>query len=147
MPLQGEKLTKEIERELMLMLASGYKNAPISPAALHKRLIAKRVIKGKLSSLSSRRDLINRYADLQMDRAGIKTPCQKENAKNSRTRSGYKQRYEDAKIEIRELRDKLDANTSTLIDLVRHIEETSPIPVESLLASHLIAAYVERPGA
>src|SRR5690606_34383273 len=73
MALQGEKLTQAIEHELMLMLASGYEEAPITPASLHKRLVAKAIIKGKLSSLSSRRPLIDRYANLQMERAGIKS--------------------------------------------------------------------------
>lgn len=143
MPLQGEKLTQAIERELMLMLASGYDEAPITPAALHKRLIAKTIIKGKLSSLSSRRPLIDRYANLQMERAGLKSSRDKKNARQGRTRAGYKQRYEESQVEIQALKSKLDGNISTIIDLVRFIESTSPIPVERLLAPYLLEAYVE----
>ncbi|GBO90368.1 hypothetical protein [Marinobacter salsuginis] len=146
MALQGEKLTKAIEHELMLMLASGYEEAPITPAALHKRLVAKTIIKGKLSSLSSRRPLIDRYANLQMERAGIKSARDKTSAKQGRTRAGYKQRYEDSQLEIKALKSKLDRNVSTIIDLVRHIESTSPVPVEKLLAPHLLEAYVGYKG-
>lgn len=147
MALQGEKLTQAIEHELMLMLASGYEEAPITPAALHKRLVAKAIIKGKLSSLSSRRPLIDRYANLQMERSGIKSARNKNSAKQGRTRAGYKQRYEESQLEIRALKSKLDGNISTIIDLVRHLESTSPVPVEKLLAPHLLEAYVERNGA
>ncbi|NYT73783.1 hypothetical protein HZU72_15310 [Halomonas sp. QX-2] len=144
MSLQGEKLTQAIERELMLMLASGYDESPITPVALHRRLITKGTIKGKLSSLSSRRQLIDRYANLQMERAGFKTCIEKENSRSARTRSGYKQRYEEAQTEISTLKRKLDGNISTIINLVRYIETTSPIPVESLLAAHLVRAYVDK---
>lgn len=147
MSLQGEKLTQAIERELMLMLASGYEEALITPAALHKRLVAKTIIKGKLSSLSSRRPLIDRYANLQMERAGLKSSREKNKEKRGRTRAGYKQRYEDRQAEIKALKSKLDGNMSTIIDLVRHIESASPVPVEKLLAPHLLEAYVERSGA
>ncbi|MDK8465472.1 hypothetical protein [Marinobacter sp. SS13-12] len=146
MALQGEKLTQAIEHELMLMLASGYEEAAITPASLHKRLVAKTIIKGKLSSLSSRRPLIDRYANLQMERAGIKGAREKSSAKRGRTRAGYKQRYEEAQAEIRVLKNRLDGNISTILDLVRYIESTSPIPVEKLLAGHLLEAYAHSHG-
>lgn len=76
-----------------------------------------------------------------MERAGIKSSREKDKAKRRRTRAGYKQRYEEAQAEIQVLKSRLDENISTILELVRYIESTSPIPVEKLLAGHLLEAY------
>ncbi|TBT68756.1 hypothetical protein D5E73_03555, partial [Vibrio parahaemolyticus] len=59
--IQGKELDAYIKAELQAMLREGLEKSPIQPSTLHARLKAKGIIKGGVSTLTTRRDIINEY--------------------------------------------------------------------------------------
>ena len=69
--LSGEALNEAIESELRAMVREGYQLSPISNKSLHIRLKEKGIITGAVSTLTSRRDIIEHYKKMQLGKVRI----------------------------------------------------------------------------
>lgn len=143
MPLRGSALDNYIERELVVMLAEGIENSPISPKALHKRLFNKGIIKGRLSTLSSRKKLIAEYRTKQIERAGLSAQAKRALIKG-RNKEYYKDRYKSKCEKVDELESELSRNTAFLVDLLMELESKSTVPIEHLLSPHLVKKKMKK---
>lgn len=59
--IQGKELDAYIKAELQAMVQEGLEKSPIQPSTLHARLKAKGIVKGGISTLTSRKIIINNY--------------------------------------------------------------------------------------
>ncbi|WP_282177343.1 hypothetical protein [Vibrio nereis] len=135
--MKGAELTREIEKELIRMIDEGYQNSPISQASLAKRLIYKKVISGK-STLTSRKDLIEQYAQKQIDAlSGEFKKSAKQGSNQSRAdliRANAALRKEKA-----EAQKQVEQNTVVLINIIKYIRlKTKAQNIERVLSPHLI---------
>lgn len=139
MVLRGKKLDEVIEKELQLMLLEGYENSPISNSSLHKRLLNKCYINGGLSTLSTpdRKKLINRYISEQIQPLGFNSK-EKQLYVNKKTRQAFVNDNKRLKARVAELEDQLNQNTETLIRIIQEVKLKTDIPIDHLLANHLI---------
>ena len=137
--MRGKELNTLIEHELQLMLVEGFDKSPISAKALHIQLKAKGIVNGGLSTLSSleRKRLIAAYVDQQLGPLNLR-PKEKQQYVNRKTRQALLARNQQLQAEVSELRDQLAQNTLSLIEIVKAVKINSVIPVESLLANHMI---------
>ncbi|KHN52981.1 hypothetical protein OI69_07265 [Pectobacterium fontis] len=137
--MRGKELDTLIEHELQLMMIEGFDKSPISAKALHTRLKEKGILNGGLSTLSSleRKRLIAAYVDQQLNPLNLR-PKEKQQYVNRKTRQALLARNQQLQKEINELRDKLAQNTTALIAIVKAVKINTTIPVESLLAPHVI---------
>ncbi|MEI7239996.1 hypothetical protein WCU73_00150 [Pectobacterium brasiliense] len=137
--MRGKELDTLIEHELQLMMIEGFDKSPISAKALHTRLKEKGILNGGLSTLSSleRKRLIAAYVDQQLNPLNLR-PKEKQQYVNRKTRQALLARNQQLQKEINELRDQLTQNTVALIAIVKAIKINTTIPVESLLAPHVI---------
>ena len=136
--MRGKELDTLIEHELQLMLVEGFDKSPISAKAPHIRLKAKGIVNGGLSTLSSleRKRLIAAYVDQQL---GPLNHGQKKNSNTSTVKPvrPLLARNQQLQAEVSELRDNC-AKYLSLIEIVKAVKINSVIPVESLLAKHVI---------
>ncbi|MGC6575075.1 hypothetical protein ACP0GP_25875, partial [Escherichia coli] len=65
-------------------------------------------------------------------------PKEKQQYVNRKTRQALLARNQQLQAEVSELRDQLAQNTLSLIEIVKAVKINSVIPVESLLANHMI---------
>ncbi|MBX9444841.1 MULTISPECIES: hypothetical protein [Pectobacteriaceae] len=137
--MRGKELDTLIEHELQLMMIEGFDKSPISAKALHTRLKEKGILNGGLSTLSSleRKRLIAAYVDQQLNPLNLR-PKEKQQYVNRKTRQALLARNQQLQTEISELRDQLTQNTVALIAIVKAVKINTAIPVESLLAPHVI---------
>ncbi|MEL0577517.1 hypothetical protein AACK17_03035 [Pectobacterium punjabense] len=137
--MRGKELDTLIEHELQLMMIEGFDKSPISAKALHTRLKEKGILSGGLSTLSSleRKRLIAAYVDQQLNPLNLR-PKEKQQYVNRKTRQALLARNQQLQNEINELRDQLAQNTTALIAIVKAVKMNTTIPVESLLALHVI---------
>ncbi|WP_224552644.1 hypothetical protein [Pectobacterium versatile] len=137
--MRGKELDTLIEHELQLMMIEGFDKSPISAKALHTRLKEKGILNGGLSTLSSleRKRLIAAYVDQQLNPLNLR-PKEKQQYVNRKTRQALLARNQQLQTEISELRDQLTQNTVALIAIVKAVKVNTAIPVESLLAPHVI---------
>lgn len=137
--MRGKELDTLIEHELQLMMIEGFDKSPISAKALHTRLKEKGILNGGLSTLSSleRKRLIAAYVDQQLNPLNLR-PKEKQQYVNRKTRQALLARNQQLQNEINELRDQLAQNTTALIAIVKAVKMNTTIPVESLLAPHVI---------
>ncbi|MCA6966439.1 hypothetical protein [Pectobacterium carotovorum] len=137
--MRGKELDILIEHELQLMMIEGFDKSPISAKALHTRLKEKGILNGGLSTLSSleRKRLIAAYVDQQLNPLNLR-PKEKQQYVNRKTRQALLARNQQLQNELNELRDKLAQNTTALIAIVKAVKINTTIPVESLLAPHVI---------
>ncbi|MCC4721003.1 DUF2935 domain-containing protein, partial [Escherichia coli] len=100
---------------------------------------AKGIVNGGLSTLSSleRKRLIAAYVDQQLGPLNLR-PKEKQQYVNRKTRQALLARNQQLQAEVSELRDQLAQNTLSLIEIVKAVKINSVIPVESLLANHMI---------
>lgn len=138
--LRGKELDEAIESELKLMLNEGIEKSPISNTALYNRLIAKGVIRGKLSTLSSpeRKKLIQKYIQEQLLPLDLNTKEQQQYV-NNRTREALIQKNLDQKNEIAELKSDLNKNSAALVEMINIVKLKTNVQVDELLAPYLIA--------
>lgn len=143
--MRGKELDTQIEHELQLMLIEGFDKSPISAKSLHSRLKSKGIINGGLSTLSSiqRKRLIAAYIDQQLSSLNLR-PKEKQQYVNRKTRQALLGRNQQLQVENKELREQLAQNTLSLIEIVKAVKLNTVIPVESLLAPHLIMELHER---
>ena len=137
--MRGKELDTLIEHELQLMMIEGFDKSPISAKALHTRLKEKGILNGGLSTLSSleRKRLIAAYVDQQINPLNLR-PKEKQQYVNRKTRQALLARNQQLQKEINELRDQLAQNTTAMIAIVKAVKINTTIPVESLLAPHVI---------
>ncbi|ENR5393940.1 hypothetical protein PWM41_000481 [Providencia rettgeri] len=137
--MRGKELDTLIEHELQLMMIEGFDKSPISAKALHTRLKEKGILNGGLSTLSSleRKRLIAAYVDQQINPLNLR-PKEKQQYVNRKTRQALLVRNQQLQKEINELRDQLAQNTTAMIAIVKAVKINTTIPVESLLAPHVI---------
>ncbi|MCJ8350874.1 hypothetical protein [Moritella sp.] len=127
------KLDKAIEAELNIMQTQGIEKAPISAVTLHERLIAKGVITGKLSTLTSRADMIAEYRFLQMSDSDM----DKDEPKYG-TVEYYKGRNQKLIAQNSELTKQLSANTAALDIIIKTVESQSAVKIEELIRNILM---------
>lgn len=137
--MRGQDLDTLIENELQLMLLEGFEKAPISAKALHTRLKTKGILGGGLSTLSTinRKRLIAAYVDQQLSPLNLR-PKEKQQYVNRKTRQALLSRNQQLQSEIMEAHAQLAQNVYSLIDIVKAVKINTIIPVESLLAEHMI---------
>ena len=137
--LRGKELDEAIENELKLMLEEGIEQSPITNTALHQRLLAKGLIRGKLSTLSSpdRKALIQKYIREQLLPLDLNTKEQQQYV-NNRTREALIQKNLEQKNEISELKSDLNKNSAALIEMINIVKLKTNVPVDELLAPYLI---------
>lgn len=126
------KLDRAIEEELKIMLALGIEKAPISASTLHDRLLKKGVIKGKLSTLTSRKDMIEEYRYQQMSVSNVEDDEVKYG-----TVKYYKTRNQKLIARVSELNTQLSENTTALAEIIKRVESQTPIKVEDLIRHSL----------
>jgi hypothetical protein len=133
------KLDIQIEDELLLMLAEGYEHSPISASSLHKRLLAKGIVKGALSTLSTpiRKHLISLYREQQIDQTD-EPKAFKEFALKGKTNQALQSRIKELKAKNELLENQLTMNTESLLKIVKEVRNKTPIRVDHLLAPFLI---------
>ncbi|EAC1425509.1 hypothetical protein D0W61_17685 [Escherichia coli] len=102
-------------------------------------------INGGLSTLSNieRRRLIAAYVDQQLSPLNLR-PKEKQQYVNRKTRQALLGRNQQLQEENKELREQLAQNTLSLIEIVKAVKVNTVIPVESLLAPHLIMELHKR---
>lgn len=122
------KLDNAIEAELKIMSTLGLDKAPISAATLYKRLIAKEIIKGAISTLTPRSDMIDEYSFQQRAAHDIA----KDEPKYG-TVEYYKARNQKLTAENSELNRRLSANTAALDAIIKNVESQSAVKVEDLV--------------
>ncbi|NKI76216.1 hypothetical protein Dpoa2040_003558 [Dickeya sp. CFBP 2040] len=144
--MRGKELDTLIEHELQLMLVEGFDKSPISAKALHTRLKSKGIVNSGLSTLSSleRKRLIAAYIDQQLTPLNLR-PKEKQQYVNRKTRQALLGRNQQLQQENMELRQQLAQNIVSLIEIVKAVKINTVIPVESLLAPHVIRELMKSP--
>lgn len=136
---RGKLLDEAIEKELQLMLVEGFENSPISHKCLHDRLISKKVVSGGLSTLSTieRKRIIAHYTGEQLSPLKLK-PKEKQQYVNGKTRDALTSKNAQLQAEIVSLRELLAKNTISLVKIINAVSMSTSIPVERLIAPHII---------
>lgn len=121
------------------MLVEGFDKSPISAKTLHTRLKEKGIVNGGLSTLSSLecKLLIRAYVDQQLSPLNLR-PKEKQQYVNRKTRQALLARNQQLQSEIDDLRGQLTQNTAALIEIVKAVKINTVVPIESLLAPHVI---------
>lgn len=122
------KLDNAIEAELKIMLTLGLDKAPISATTLHERLLAKGIIKGAISTLTTRSDMIDEYSFQQRAARDIA----KDEPKYG-TVEYYKARNQKLIADNSEINRQLSANTAALDAIIKNVESKSAVKVEDLV--------------
>ncbi|MEZ9796279.1 hypothetical protein BCS84_20055 [Vibrio cyclitrophicus] len=146
--IQGAELTAYIKAELQAMVREGLDTSPIQPATLHARLKTKGIIKGGISTLTSRRDIINEYKLRQHNNHedGKRELTAEERAMltNGRTGAAYISKADRLDSELKDYKARYERNILAVTDIIEYVDLQSPINVESLLADDLIRELAER---
>jgi len=102
---------------------------------------------GGLSTLSTigRKRLIAAYVDRQLSPLNLQ-PKEKQLYANRKTREALMTRNQQLQAELAETRRQLQLNTSNLIEIVKAVKINTVIPVESLLAEHVIRELLKQRG-
>lgn len=122
------KLDNDIEAELKIMLTLGLDKAPISATTLHERLLDKRIIKGAISTLTTRSGMIDEYIFQQRSAHDIA----KDDPKYG-TVGYFKARNQTLIADNSELNRQLSANTAALEAIIKNVESKSAVKVEDLV--------------
>ena len=121
------------------MLAEGFENSPISHKSLHDRLISKKIVSGGLSTLSTieRKNVIAYYIGEQLSPLKLKSK-EKQQYVNGKTRDALMSKNAQLQAEIIELKGLLTENTISLVKIINAVSMGTSIPVERLIAPHII---------
>ncbi|GAD91231.1 hypothetical protein VHA01S_076_00040 [Vibrio halioticoli NBRC 102217] len=140
--IQGKELDAYIKAELQAMVQEGLEKSPIQPATLHARLKAKGIIKGGVSTLTSRRDIINDYKLRQHNNHenGKRELTGKERAMLAQGRTGaaYISKADRLDSELQDYKARYERNVLAVTDIIEYVDSNLPINVEALLAEELI---------
>ncbi|EBO0528578.1 hypothetical protein DSP23_22880 [Salmonella enterica] len=142
--IQGKELDAYIKAELQAMVQEGLEKSPIQPSTLHARLKAKGIVKGGISTLTSRKIIINNYRLRQHnnyeDGKRELTTDEKAKLAMGRTGAAYISKANRLDAEIIALKAKYERNA----DIIEYIDNATPIKVEDMLADDLIRELAER---
>ncbi|MDP2514929.1 hypothetical protein Q8W15_15275 [Photobacterium damselae subsp. piscicida] len=148
MVIQGKELDAYIEAELQAMVREGLEKSPIQASTLHARLKAKGIIKGGLSTLSSRRDIINKYKLRQHnnhdDGKRELTADEKAMLAQGRTGAAYINKADRLDNELQDYKERYERNILAVTDIIEYVDSQTAIRVEDMLANHLIRELAER---
>ncbi len=138
MVLRGKKLDEAICEECEMMIREGFNRAPISNKTVYDRLLEKGVIAGKLSTLSTRKEMIAEFAKRQQETVGGNYgKSLKDN--NNKSKSDLIKRNAELRDEIEHTKAQLRENTDALINIVRTIQsENLAQNIERALSPYLI---------
>ncbi|WP_318486777.1 hypothetical protein [Photobacterium leiognathi] len=148
MVIQGKELDAYIEAELQAMVREGLEKSPIQASTLHARLKAKGIIKGGLSTLTSRRDIINNYKLRQHnnyeDGKRDLTTEEKAMLAKGRTGAAYISKADRLERELKDFKTRYERNIIAVVDMIEYVDNATPIKVEDMFASDLIRELAER---
>ncbi|CAH6852632.1 conserved hypothetical protein [Vibrio chagasii] len=146
--IQGAELTAYIKAELQAMVYEGHVKSPIQASTLHARLKAKGIIKGGISTLSSRRELIEEYKLRQHnnheDGKRVLTAEEKDMLAKGRTGAAYISKANRLEEELKDYKERYERNIISVIDIIQYVDNATAIKVEDMLADELIRELVER---
>ncbi|MGD1451481.1 hypothetical protein [Vibrio harveyi] len=135
--LRGKELDARIELELLDMLDEGYERSPITQANLARRLIEKKIISRK-STLTARKQLIDKFAEEQMnavDGALGKTL----RSTQSMSRKELEKTNANLNDQIAKSRKMVQQNTKCIIQMVKTIRQQTKVRyIEHCLSPYLI---------
>jgi len=119
--LSGNELNEAIEAELRAMVREGYNSSPITNKALHSRLKEKGIISGAISTLTSRKEIIEHYKKMQLDEvAGALGESVRSGA--TKSRAELIKANAELRIQVEEAKNMVTQNTAVLIDIVQAIK-------------------------
>ncbi|AQW56617.1 MULTISPECIES: hypothetical protein [Vibrio] len=146
--IQGVELTAYIKAELQAMVSEGLEKSPIQPSTLHARLKAKGIIKGGISTLTSRRDIINEYKLRQhnnhQDGKRELTVEEKAMLVKGRTGAAYRSKADRLASELKSYQKLYERNILAVMDIIQYVDNSTAIKVEDLLADELIRELAQR---
>ena len=146
--IQGKELDDYIKAELSAMVREGLEKSPIQPSTLHARLKAKSIVNGGVSTLTSRKKIINEYRLRQhnkhMDGKRELTPEEKAMLAEGRTGAAYISKAERLDAELKDLQARYERNILAVADIIEYVDNATPMNVEDMLAEDLIREFGER---
>ncbi|EHR6175852.1 hypothetical protein RV040_000800 [Vibrio alginolyticus] len=146
--IRGKELDNYIKAELQAMVREGLEASPIQPSTLHVRLKAKGIVKGGLSTLSSRTSIINEYKVRQhINHEHNKsefTPDEQAMLAQGRTGAAYIKKAERLDNELKKSRAKYERNILAITDIIEYVNNSTPIKVEDFFSGDLIREIAER---
>lgn len=146
--IQGKELDAYIKAELQAMVREGLEKSPIQASTLHARLKAKGIIKGGISTLSSRRDIINEYKLHQHnnheDGKREFTTEEKAMLVKGRTGAAYISKADRLDRELKDFKTRYERNIIAVADMIEYVDNATPIKVEDIFANDLIRELAER---
>ena len=142
--LSGEELNEAIEAELRAMVREGYHISPITNKALHTRLKGKGIVSGSISTLTTRKLIIEHYKKMQLDEVGgtfgksARSGATKSRAELIKTNAVLRNQVEEAKNMVTQ-------NTAVLIDVIQAIKSNGLHKnIERFLSPFLIRELKQR---
>jgi hypothetical protein len=126
------------------MVCEGYSISPISNSSLYVRLKNIGVISGAISTLTSRKHIIQAYKQKQLDEIG---GILGESAKQGSTQSRNELIKANARLreQVEKSKSQLAQNTETLIEIVEHIKLTGAAQnIERVLSPFLIRELIKK---
>ncbi|MHA2938940.1 hypothetical protein ACXJY6_11690 [Vibrio sp. RC27] len=146
--IQGKELDAYIRAELQAMVREGLEESPIQPSTLHARLKVKGIIKGGVSTLTSRKNIINEYKLRQHanheNGKGELTPEEKAMLAEGRTGAAYISKADRLETELKEFKARYERNILGVADIIEYVDNSTPLKVEDLLENELIRELAER---
>ncbi|MCL1077273.1 hypothetical protein D5R81_04860 [Parashewanella spongiae] len=121
--LVGQQLNDAIEKELRAMVREGFDVSPISNKNLYNRLKSKGIISGAISTLTSRKSLIEHYKKTQLDEVGGTLG---DSLRNGSTQSRAELIKANATLreQVEESKEQLKQNVDTVIKIITEIKAT-----------------------
>ncbi|WP_305461998.1 hypothetical protein [Photobacterium leiognathi] len=145
--IQGKELDSYIKAELQAMICEGLEKSPIQASTLHARLKAKGIIKGGLSTLSTRRGIINEYKLRQHTNheygKNELTPVEKAMLAKGRTGATYISKANRLENELKKYKAMYERNILAVVDIIEYVNNSTAINVEDMLANDLIRELAE----
>ncbi|ELR64534.1 hypothetical protein C942_02347 [Photobacterium marinum] len=146
--IQGKELDKYIKAELSAMVREGLEKSPIQPSTLHARLKAKGIVNGGVSTLTSRKRMIDEYKLRQhnnhMDGKREMTPEELAMLAKGRTGAAYISKADRLDVDLKDLQAMYERNILAVADIIEYVDNATPMNVEDMLAEDLIRELGER---
>ena len=134
--LRGTALDDAIAVELELIRAEGNVEE-ITPTLVHKRLVAKGLLTGQVSTLTPRKEMIEKANAEYLSELGF-IPRELKMFKSRNNKLAFKANIERHQDEKQMLSDQLATNTYTMIAIIRLLKTTTTIPIEAILNPYLV---------
>ncbi|HBC3826896.1 TPA: hypothetical protein KD864_000125 [Vibrio parahaemolyticus] len=146
--IQGKELDEYIKAELQAMVREGLEQSPIQASTLHARLKKKGILKGQVSTLSSRKGIINEYKLRQHTNhehgKGELTPDEKAMLAEGRTGAAYISKADRLDTELKKLQAMYERNILAVIDIMEYVNNSTSIKVEDFLSCDLVREMAMR---